>query len=50
MDRESCHVIDNKAAYPRAYQQERQQKPNESHFSPSLQKKTYSEKLLLVIG
>ncbi|MGB2673252.1 MAG: hypothetical protein WA621_04570 [Candidatus Acidiferrum sp.] len=50
VDRESCHVVDNKTAYPRAYQQERQQKPNESHLSPALRETTYIEKFLLVIG
>lgn len=38
VDRKSCHVVDNETAYPRAYQQERQQKPNESHFSPAFEK------------
>lgn len=49
VNRESCSVIDNKAAYPREYQHERQQKPNESHFSPRFRDTIYLEELLLVI-
>jgi hypothetical protein len=50
VNRESRSVIDNKTADPRKYQHERQQKPNESHFSPRLRKTTYFEEFLLVIG
>jgi hypothetical protein len=50
VNRESRSVIDNKAAYPSAHQHERQQQPNESHFSPRLRKTTYFEEFLLVIG
>lgn len=50
VDRESCSVIDNKSADPRANEHERQQEPNESHLPPLLRGTTYFKKLFLVIG